>query len=93
MKLSRASICAPKLIWAKKSEKVKHTQQHPLKEEKKKKGGKREIRRVLSLSLSLSFSASVTRARAIALWSLSSALLPFCSPHRNDAKKELRELF
>jgi hypothetical protein len=82
VKLSSASICAPKLIWAKKSEKVNHTTP----KEKKKKV--REIRRVLSLSLSLSFSASVTRARAIALWSLFSALLCFLlSSHQNNAGK------
>tara|TARA_B100000475_G_scaffold75091_1_gene53876 strand:- start:368 stop:634 length:267 start_codon:yes stop_codon:yes gene_type:complete len=67
----------PKKFGRKKAKKVKRTTTPLFKEEKKKKG-KREIRRVLSLSLSLSlsFSASVTRARARLLWSLS--LLRFC---------------
>ena len=75
------NLCTQKNLGEKKRKKS-NAQQHPLKKEEKKKKGKREKSDVyfLSLSLSFLFRERNARARAIALVSLSSALLPFCSP-------------
>jgi len=90
VKLSRASICAPKKIWAKKSEKVKHTTT-PLKKKRRKKV--REKSDVYFLSLSLSFLFRECNARARDCSGLSLLLFYFLLSSSERRKERIKRVF